>query len=57
MIIKLDKHGKAVLLQWLKNGVLDTGDLPELDTDKLSLFADLLISSGTIPEETNGTTK
>lgn len=50
MILQLDREKKIVLLKWLKQGYINTLDLPEAYKDG-NLFLDLLMSSGVIEEK------
>lgn len=49
MIVELDRAKKILMLKWLKQGYIDTLDLPEAFKDG-SYFKELLITSGTIPD-------
>lgn len=49
MILQLDREKKIVLLKWLKQGYINTLDLPEAYKDG-NLFLDLLMSSGIVEE-------
>lgn len=50
MILQLDREKKIVLLKWLKQGYINTLDLPEAYKDG-NLFLDLLMSSGMVEEK------
>lgn len=50
MRIVLDRERKIILLKWLKQGYIDTLDLPEAYKDS-SLFFELLKESGTDDNE------
>lgn len=49
MRIPLDREKKIILLRWLKQGYIDTMDLPEAYRDG-TLFSEFLIESGLIDE-------
>lgn len=49
MIIPLDREKKIILLRWLKQGYIDTLDLPEAYRDG-TLFFEYLKESGMIDE-------
>lgn len=49
MKIQLDRERKIILLRWLKQGYIDTMDLPEAYRDG-TLFSEFLIESGLIDE-------
>lgn len=49
MQIPLDREKKIILLRWLKQGFIDTLDLPEAYRDS-ALFFELLRESGMIED-------
>lgn len=54
MRIQLDREKKIILLRWLKQGYIDTMDLPEAYRDG-TLFLEFLKESGMIDENDNKT--
>lgn len=54
MRIQLDREKKIILLRWLKQGYIDTLDLPEAYRDG-TLFFEYLKESGMIDENDNKT--
>ena len=51
MIVPIDREKKIILLKWLKQGYIDTMDLPEAYKDG-TLFMELLMQSS-VEEESN----
>lgn len=56
MQIPLDREKKIILLRWLKQGFIDTLDLPEAYRDS-TLFFELLRESGMIEDNENENNK
>lgn len=56
MLIPLDREKKIILLRWLKQGFIDTLDLPEAYKDS-TLFFELLRESGMIEDSENENNK
>lgn len=54
MRIQLDREKKIILLRWLKQGYIDTLDLPEAYRDG-TLFFEYLKESGMIDQNDNKT--
>lgn len=44
MRIRIDRQKRIILLKWLKNGVINTGDLEELNSKENNLFLELIKS-------------
>ncbi len=44
MIIQIDRQKRIILLKWLKNGVINTRDLEELNSKEDNLFLELIKS-------------
>lgn len=45
MIVKIDREKKIILLKWLRQGYINTLDLPEAYKDS-NLFLELLMETG-----------
>lgn len=44
MRIQIDRQKRIILLKWLKNGVINTRDLEELNSQEDNLFLELIKS-------------
>lgn len=44
MRIQIDRQNRIILLKWLKNGVINTRDLEELNSKEDNLFLELIKS-------------
>ena len=44
MRIQIDRQKRIILLKWLKNGVINTRDLEELNSKEDNLFLELIKS-------------
>lgn len=49
MRIQIDRQKRIILLKWLKNGVINTRDLEELNSKEDNLFLELIKS---LPDDT-----
>lgn len=50
MIVKIDREKRIILLKWLKQGFINTLDLPEAYKDS-NLFLELLMETGIKEDE------
>ena len=50
MIVKIDREKRIILLKWLKQGYINTLDLPEAYKDS-NLFLELLMETGIKEDE------
>ena len=44
MRIKIDREKRIILLKWLRNGIINTRDLEELNSKEDNLFLELIKS-------------
>lgn len=47
LTLKLERQEKIMILEWLKNGIIDVDDI----TERIPTFAELLVETGIVDDE------